>query len=230
MGRIISHWTKLACPFCETLHSASSVLRTSKRWRSFGQVMPLICSGCGKRLGVEPQSRLVAGIVAGVLFSVFMTAAFLSQIYVLPHMLERYGPNSQVYFTVVFAVGFFLISVVFNRLLKLQEDEMILSDGYIINPADIENCLLIHPEVSGVGVIGKPDELRTEITKAFVVRKPGATCTTNDLIIWVKDRLSAYSHLNEVTFIDALPLTLKGTLNRADLKARAKHEVEACKT
>ena len=54
-----------------------------------------------------------------------------------------------------------------------RDDDVITSAGYRIGPAEIEDCLLTHPAVATVGVVGKPDPLRTEIVKAYVVLKPG---------------------------------------------------------
>ena len=57
-----------------------------------------------------------------------------------------------------------------------REDDVITSAGYRIGPAEIEDCLLTYPAVATVGVLGKPDALRTEIVKAYVALKPGGTC------------------------------------------------------
>ena len=107
---------------------------------------------------------------------------------------------------------------------KGREDDVITSGGYRIGPAEIEDCLLTHPGVATVGVVGKPDPLRTEIVKAYVVRKPGATVTAEDLQTHVKLRLAAYSYPREITFLDALPMTVTGKVIRKDLKARAAKE------
>ncbi|MEO0943983.1 MAG: AMP-binding protein [Pseudomonadota bacterium] len=107
---------------------------------------------------------------------------------------------------------------------KGREDDVITSGGYRIGPAEIEDCLLTHPEVATVGVVGKPDPLRTEIVKAYVVRKPGANVTEEDLQAFVKSRLAAYSYPREITFLDSLPMTVTGKVIRKELKARAAKE------
>lgn len=106
-----------------------------------------------------------------------------------------------------------------------REDDVITSAGYRIGPAEIEDCLLTHPGVATVGVVGKPDKLRTEIVKAYVVRKPGADVTARALQDYVKDRLATYSYPREITFVDALPMTVTGKVIRKELKARALNEV-----
>ncbi|MFZ5963879.1 AMP-binding protein [Thalassococcus sp. BH17M4-6] len=105
-----------------------------------------------------------------------------------------------------------------------REDDVITSAGYRIGPAEIEDCLLTHPGVATCGVVGKPDALRTEIVKAYVVRKPGAEISAETLRDWVKDRLASYSYPREIAFLDALPMTVTGKVIRKELKARAARE------
>ncbi len=107
-----------------------------------------------------------------------------------------------------------------------RDDDVITSAGYRIGPAEIEDCLLTHPAVATVGVVGKPDKLRTEIVKAYVVLKPGAEATGAELQDWVKDRLAQYSYPREVAFLEELPMTVTGKVIRKELKRRAKLELE----
>jgi acetyl-CoA synthetase len=107
-----------------------------------------------------------------------------------------------------------------------REDDVITSAGYRIGPAEIEDCLLTHPGVATCGVVGKPDALRTEVVKAYVVRKVGADVTAEALQEWVKERLASYSYPREIAFLDALPMTVTGKVIRKELKARAAREVE----
>lgn len=106
-----------------------------------------------------------------------------------------------------------------------RDDDVITSAGYRIGPAEIEDCLLTHPGVATVGVVGKPDALRTQIVKAYVVRKPGHAPDAEALQDWVKDRLAGYSYPREISFLDALPMTVTGKVIRKDLRARAAAEV-----
>ncbi|MFY0621244.1 MAG: AMP-binding protein [Pelagimonas sp.] len=107
-----------------------------------------------------------------------------------------------------------------------RDDDVITSSGYRIGPAEIEDCLMTHPDVATVGVVGKPDPVRTEIVKAYVVRKPGSDVREEDLGAWVKDRLATYSYPREITFLDALPMTVTGKVIRKELKARAAAEAK----
>lgn len=111
-----------------------------------------------------------------------------------------------------------------------REDDVITSSGYRIGPAEIEDCLMSHDAVATVGVIGKPDPLRTEIVKAYVVLKPEVQ-PSNDLAIhlqaFVKERLASYSYPREIEFLEALPMTVTGKVIRKELKARACAETES---
>ena len=105
-----------------------------------------------------------------------------------------------------------------------REDDVITSAGYRIGPAEIEDCLLTHADVATVGVVGKPDALRTEIVKAYVVLKPGVTGNVDALQVHVKTRLAAHCYPREIDFVEALPMTVTGKVIRKDLRARAMAE------
>jgi len=108
-----------------------------------------------------------------------------------------------------------------------REDDVITSAGYRIGPAEIEDCLLTHPAVATVGVVGKPDALRTEIVKAYVVLKEGhapGAALSRELQDYVKARLASYSYPREVDFLEALPMTVTGKVIRRELRARAAAE------
>ncbi|KIC42068.1 AMP-dependent synthetase [Ruegeria sp. ANG-R] len=106
-----------------------------------------------------------------------------------------------------------------------RDDDVITSAGYRIGPAEIEDCLLTHPAVATVGVVGKPDPLRTEIVKAYVVLKSGTEASEQELQDWVKDRLAQYSYPREVAFLEELPMTVTGKVIRKELRVRAAGEL-----
>jgi acetyl-CoA synthetase len=104
-----------------------------------------------------------------------------------------------------------------------RKDDVISSAGYRIGPGEIEDSLLKHPAVLQAAVIGKPDELRGEIVKAFVVLGPGHDATpelAHEIQQSVRTRLSAHEYPREVEFIDELPMTTTGKVRRIDLRAR----------
>ena len=102
-----------------------------------------------------------------------------------------------------------------------RDDDVITSSGYRIGPAEIEDCLIGHPAVRLAAVIGKPDALRTEIVKAFVVLQDGFTGHAGlaaDIRDWVKNRLSMHEYPREVEFVTELPLTTSGKVIRRLLR------------
>ncbi len=110
-----------------------------------------------------------------------------------------------------------------------RDDDVITSAGYRIGPAEIEDCLLTHPAVATVGVVGKPNPMRTEIVKAYVVLKPEFTASDelrDALKMYVKERLAKHAYPREISFLDELPMTVTGKVIRKELRARARAENE----
>ena len=103
-----------------------------------------------------------------------------------------------------------------------RKDDVITSAGYRIGPAEIEDCIMKHPDVAMVAVVGSPDEVRTEIVKAFIVLKTNVAAGDDvaaDIKEFVKVRLAAHEYPREIEFVDELPLTATGKIMRKDLKA-----------
>jgi len=102
-----------------------------------------------------------------------------------------------------------------------RKDDVITSAGYRIGPAEIEDCLMKHPAVAMVAGVGSPDEVRTEIVKAFVVPKADVTpgpAVAEDIKNFVKKRLAAHEYPREVEFVGELPMTATGKIMRRELK------------
>ena len=105
-----------------------------------------------------------------------------------------------------------------------RDDDVITSAGYRIGPGEIEDCLIRHPAVALAAAVGKPDELRTEIVKAFVVLKPGhapSPALASEIQAFVRTHLSAHEYPREVAFIDEMPMTTTGKVIRRLLRDRA---------
>ncbi|WP_312367716.1 AMP-binding protein [Ensifer sp.] len=105
-----------------------------------------------------------------------------------------------------------------------RDDDVITSSGYRIGPGEIEDCLAGHPDVQLAAVVGKPDALRTEIVKAYVVLRPGVAGDERaaaSIREWVKTRLSMHEYPREIAFVDSLPLTTSGKVIRRFLRERA---------
>jgi acetyl-CoA synthetase len=104
-----------------------------------------------------------------------------------------------------------------------RKDDVITSAGYRIGPAEIEDCIMKHPDVGMVAVVGSPDEVRTEIVKAFIVLQPDVAAGDDvaaDIKEFVKIRLAAHEYPREIEFVEDLPMTATGKIMRKDLKAR----------
>jgi acetyl-CoA synthetase len=110
-----------------------------------------------------------------------------------------------------------------------RSDDVIKSAGYRIGPAEIESCLVKHPAVLNAAVIGNPDATRGSIVKAFVVLQPGHA-PSSDLIeqiqSHVRGRLAPYEYPREIEFIDALPMTTTGKVQRKELRKREEAKLQ----
>ena len=104
-----------------------------------------------------------------------------------------------------------------------RADDMFKSAGYRIGPAEIENCLVKHPAVANAAVIGAPDETRGTIVKAFIVLQPGtppSAALEAELQAHVRQYLAPYEYPKAIEFIDALPMTTTGKVQRRVLRQR----------
>jgi len=104
-----------------------------------------------------------------------------------------------------------------------RSDDVIKSSGYRIGPAEIESCIVKHPAVANAAVIGKPDDARGQIVKAFIVLQPGHTASQalmDEIQAHVRGRLAPYEYPKEIEFIDALPMTTTGKVQRKELRKR----------
>ena len=108
-----------------------------------------------------------------------------------------------------------------------RDDDVITSAGFRIGPGEIEDCLIGHPAVALAAVVGKPDPVRTEIVKAYVVLKEGIEPRpglAEDIAHFVRERLSAHEYPREVEFVATMPLTTTGKVIRRIFRDRARGE------
>jgi len=104
---------------------------------------------------------------------------------------------------------------------QARTDDMIISAGYNIAGPEVEGALLAHPAVAECGVVGSPDAERGTVVKAFVVLKPGhprGPDTARQLQEYVKSSIAPYKYPRVVEFVDALPRTETGKLQRFKLR------------
>jgi acetyl-CoA synthetase len=102
-----------------------------------------------------------------------------------------------------------------------RSDDVIKSAGYRIGPAEIESCLVRHPAVANAAVIGKADEARGAIVKAFIVLQPDHSPSESlieNIQKHVRGRLAPYEYPREIEFIAALPMTTTGKVQRKELR------------
>ena len=104
-----------------------------------------------------------------------------------------------------------------------RADDVFKSSGYRIGPGEIENCLLNHAAVANVAVVPKPDSERGAVVKAFVVLTAEYVAQEKDAITaalqeHVRDRLAPYEYPKEIEYIDALPMTTTGKIQRRVLR------------
>ena len=111
-----------------------------------------------------------------------------------------------------------------------RDDDIITSAGYRIGPGEVENCLLAHDAAKLAAVVGKPDPLRTEIVKAYVVLKDGWQASETlggEIRHFVRKRLSSHEYPREIAFVDDMPLTTSGKIVRRVFRERAAAEIAA---
>ncbi|HEY9373537.1 AMP-binding protein [Streptomyces sp.] len=114
--------------------------------------------------------------------------------------IARVGPRGEVY--------------VVDRL-----KELIKYKGYQVPPAELEALLLTHPAIVDAVVVGYPDEDCGEIPRAFVVRRPDAELTADEVMGFVAERVAPHKKVRIVEFTDAVPKSAAGKILRKDLRA-----------
>ena len=111
-----------------------------------------------------------------------------------------------------------------------RSDDVFKAAGYRIGPSEIENCLVKHPAVANAAVVPKPDRERGALVKAFVVLSPGHAASPQlaaELQAHVRGKLAPYEYPKEIEFIDALPMTTTGKVQRRVLRLREEEAATA---
>jgi acyl-CoA synthetase (AMP-forming)/AMP-acid ligase II len=102
-----------------------------------------------------------------------------------------------------------------------RSKDMFIVGGFNVYPAEVENYLLEHPAVAQAAVVGTSDERMGEVGMAFLVLRPDATITADELIEWARTRMANYKVPRLVDFVDEFPLTATGKVRKGDLRDRA---------
>jgi acetyl-CoA synthetase len=103
-----------------------------------------------------------------------------------------------------------------------RADDVIISAGYRIGPFEVESALVAHPSVAEAAAVAAPDEERGAVVKAIVVLRDGASPSDElkrELQEHVKDQTAPYKYPRIVEFVDELPKTASGKVQRALLRA-----------
>jgi acetyl-CoA synthetase len=106
---------------------------------------------------------------------------------------------------------------------KSRADDLILTSGYRVGPAEVEDSIIELDAVANVGVIGVPDEKRGELVKAFVTvadSHKASAMLKDDIQTHVRENLAKYQYPREIEFMDELPTTVTGKIRRHELKER----------
>ena len=111
-----------------------------------------------------------------------------------------------------------------------RSDDMFKAAGYRIGPSEIENCLVRHAAVANAAVVPSPDDTRGNVVKAFIVLAPGfapSPALEEDIQQHVRKFLAPYEYPKEIEFIDALPMTTTGKVQRRILRERELERIAA---
>ncbi|WP_227379717.1 acyl-CoA synthetase [Haladaptatus halobius] len=106
---------------------------------------------------------------------------------------------------------------------KARDDDLIITAGYRVGPGEVESAILEHPDVEQVGVVGIPDETRGEIIKAFIQPVSGVEGDDDlraEIRALVSDDLAKYEYPREIEFVEELPQTTTGKIQRRKLRDR----------
>ncbi|MEW2356482.1 long-chain fatty acid--CoA ligase [Spirillospora sp. NPDC029432] len=99
-----------------------------------------------------------------------------------------------------------------------RSKDMIIRGGFNVYPRELEEVLMTHPDVSLAAVVGVPHDSHGEEIKAYVIRKPDATVTEDELVAWGKEQFAAYKYPRIVEFRDELPMTATGKILKRELR------------
>ena len=98
--------------------------------------------------------------------------------------------------------------------------DMYIVGGFNCYPAEIENVLMQMPGVAQASVIGVPDERMGELGKAFIIRRPGADLSADQVIAWSREHMANFKVPRFVEFVDTYPMTASGKVLKTELRKR----------
>ena len=102
--------------------------------------------------------------------------------------------------------------------MKDRTSDMIITGGYNVYPREVEDVLMEHPAIAECSVVGTKDDKWVEAVTAAIALKPGSQVTEAELIEFIGDQLASYKKPRKFVFIDTIPKTTVGKLNRKALR------------
>ncbi|MFN0022582.1 MAG: AMP-binding enzyme, partial [Parvularculaceae bacterium] len=96
--------------------------------------------------------------------------------------------------------------------------DMIISGGENIYPAEIENALAAHPAILEAAIVGAPDEKWGEVTRAFIVKRPGKALAAEEVIDFLRPKIASFKLPRRVDFLDTLPRNPSGKILKTTLR------------
>lgn len=114
---------------------------------------------------------------------------------------------------------------------SLSDDDIITTAGYRVGPTDVENSVMTHPAVAESAAVGQPDEIRGEIIKSYIVLREGfepGDALADEIRQLVRERLSSHAFPRVIEFVETLPKTPSGKIQRFKLRADAAGKAETC--
>ncbi|MGB8711614.1 MAG: AMP-binding protein [Onishia taeanensis] len=111
-----------------------------------------------------------------------------------------------------------------------RDDDIITTAGYRVGPTDVENTVMTHPAVAESAAVGQPDEIRGEIITSYIVLREGFEASeqlADEIRQRVRERLSTHAFPRVITFIEELPKTPSGKIQRFKLRAQAADDAHA---
>lgn len=107
-----------------------------------------------------------------------------------------------------------------------RKKEMIIRGGYNIYPREIEEIFYTHPAVMEIAIVSLPDTVLREISCAVICKKPNIEVTLEELIEFIKDKVADYKVPDKILFMDELPMTASGKIQKMNLQHILKEQLE----
>jgi long-chain acyl-CoA synthetase len=107
-----------------------------------------------------------------------------------------------------------------------RQKDLIKTSGCQVWPREVEEVLALHPAIQDVGVAGVPDERKGEAVKAWVVLRPGASASADELRAYSREKLASFKVPSHIEFRQSLPKTMAGKVLRRTLVAEHEHKME----